>query len=197
MAEKTPVFLDSPMAIKTTMIFKQFPNLFSKKLKQQVKTDDPFDFPSLVLCESAEKSKQIRQLPGPKIIVAGSGMMNGGRILHHAADYLGDPKTQLVFVGYQAEGTMGRAIKDGTPNINVYGREIDIRAQIIDIESMSAHADQTQLLNWLKKIWGLRTVILTHGEELPRLVLMEKIRQMTEGVKVELPTLNDEIELKT
>jgi len=195
MKEATPVFLDSPMAIKATAIFKEYPQLYSKALKEQVKTDDPFDFPSLVLCDVIEKSKQIKHTEGAKVIVAGSGMMSGGRIIHHAINFLGDPKTQLVFVGYQAEGTLGREIKDGASSVNIWGNEIPVAAEIINIESMSAHADQGQLINWAKNIWGLKQIFLVHGEEIPRLVLKEKIKQEIDSVKVELPSLNSELEL--
>jgi len=197
MKEETPVFLDSPMAIKATAVFKNFPNLYSKKLMEQAKSDDPFDFPSLVLCDDIEKSKQIKNMDGPKIIVAGSGMMSGGRIIHHAINYLGSSNTQLVFVGYKAEGTLGRAIKDGTPSVNIWGNEIAVKAEIVNIETMSAHADQTQLINWLKKIRGLNTLILVHGEEIPRLVLKEKIKQEMDIVRMELPMFNQEVVLKS
>lgn len=195
MAAETPVFLDSPMAIKATMIFRDFPNLYNRKLENQAKTDDPFDFPSLVLCDTIEKSRQIKNLMGTKIIVAGSGMMNGGRVLHHVISFLGEPKTQLVFVGYQAEGTMGRLIKDGIEKVNIWGNEITIKAKIREIKTMSSHADQGQILTWLGKMEGLSHVILTHGEELPRLVLAEKIRQDLSDIKIDMPILQDEIEI--
>ena len=195
MKEETPVFLDSPMAIKATQVFRDFPELYNRKLQTQAKTDDPFDFPSLVLCDTIEKSRQIKNLIGPKVIVAGSGMMNGGRIIHHVISFLGDPKTQLVFVGFQAEGTLGRSIKDGLDKVNIWGNVVEIKAQIREIKTMSSHADQVQLMNWLSKIEGLSTVILTHGEELPRLVLAEKVRNELPGVKVEMPMLHDQIEL--
>jgi metallo-beta-lactamase family protein len=189
------VFLDSPMAIKATEIFRDFPELYSKSLKTQAKTDDPFDFPNLILCDTIEKSKQIKNQVGAKVIIAGSGMMSGGRVIHHAMNFLGDPKTQLVFVGYQAEGTMGRDIFDGNKVINIWGNEIEVKAQIRKIKTMSSHADQEQLLFWLKKINRLKNVVLIHGEELPRLVLTEKIRQDLPGVEVTLPVLNQEISL--
>ena len=194
-ANETPVFFDSPMGIKATEIFKDFPGLFSQKLKDQIKTDDPFDFPGLVICDSVEKSKQIKNYEGTKIIVAGSGMMTGGRIIHHAINYLDDPKNTIVFVGFQAEGTLGREIKDGKENVVIWGNHIEVRAQIKEIKTMSSHADQSQLLNWVGKIGGLKKIILTHGEELPRLVLKEKIRNELEGVEVILPNLEMEIEL--
>ncbi|KKT39837.1 hypothetical protein A3K29_00645 [Candidatus Collierbacteria bacterium RIFOXYB2_FULL_46_14] len=195
MDNKTPVFLDSPMAIKATMIFKDFPVLFSKRLKDQVKTDDPFDFPGLVVCDTIEKSKQVKNYEGVKVIVAGSGMMSGGRIIHHAINYLGDPNTQLVIVGYQAEGTLGREILDGKSSVNIWGNWINIKAEILEIKTMSAHADQGQVISWLKKIEGLEEAALVHGEELPRLVLSEKIHMELQGVKVVLPVVNQEIDL--
>lgn len=195
MKEETPVFLDSPMAIKATQIFRDFPELYNRKLQTQAKTDDPFDFPSLVLCDTIEKSRQIKNLIGTKVIVAGSGMMNGGRVIHHVISFLGDPKTQLVFVGYQAEGTLGRSIQDGIEKVNIWGNVVKIEAQIREIKSMSSHADQLQLLNWMQKIEGLAKVILTHGEELPRLVLAEKVRQELSGVTVDQPLLNNEIDV--
>ena len=197
MKEATKVFLDSPMAIKATAIYRSFPGLFNKALREQAKTDDPFDFPELTLCDTAEKSRQIKQTPGAKVIVAGSGMMTGGRIIHHALDYLEDPKTQLVFVGFQAEGTLGRLIKDGEKSVNIWGNQRRVAAEIINIESMSAHADQGQLVNWVKNVRGLKTVILVHGEEIPRLTLKEKIKQEIDGVKVEIPVFNQVIEFTT
>lgn len=195
MKEKTPVFLDSPMAIRATEVFRKYPNLYNRKLQDQVKTDDPFDFPSLVLCDTIEKSRQIKNLIGTKFIVAGSGMMTGGRVLHHVISFLGEPKTQLIFVGYQADGTMGRQIKDGANEVNVWGNIVTIKAQIKEIKTMSSHADQLQILNWLSKMEGLSRVILTHGEELPRLVLAEKVRIDFSGITVDSPKLNEEIKI--
>jgi len=183
------------MAIKATEVYGDYPKLYNRQLQALAKSDDPFDFPGLVLCDVIEKSKQIKSTPGPKVIIAGSGMMNGGRVIHHALNYLGDPKTQLVFVGFQAEGTMGRLIQDGAESVNIWGTEVPIRAAIYEIKSMSSHADQSQLMNWLKKIGGLKKVVLTHGEELPRLTLAEKIKQEIEGVKIEMPKMNQEIEI--
>lgn len=193
--EDTPVFLDSPMAIKATEIFKDYPEFFSKKLKDQVKTDDPFDFPGLVVCDTVEKSKQIKNYSGTKVIVAGSGMMTGGRIIHHAINYLEDPKTIIVFVGFQAVGTLGRQIKDGEKNINIWGNHIEVRAQVEEVKSMSSHADQEQLLSWVVKINGLKKVVLVHGEDLPRLVLKEKIKNELGDIDVIMPNLNMQIEL--
>ena len=169
--------------------------LDSKDLQRQNKSDDPFDFPGLVVCDTIEKSKQIKNYDGVKVIVAGSGMMSGGRVIHHAINYLGDPNTQLVIVGYQAEGTLGREILDGASSVNIWGNWINIKAEILEIKTMSAHADQGQVLSWLKKIEGLEEIALIHGEELPRLVLSEKVHIELPGVKVILPIVNQEVDL--
>lgn len=190
-----PIFLDSPMAIRATEVFRDFPELYSKALKLQAKTDDPFDFPNLIVCDTIGKSKQIKNHEGAKVIIAGSGMMSGGRVVHHAINFLGDPETQLVFVGYQAEGTLGREILDGKKEVNIWGNRVQVSAQIKEIKTMSSHADQEQIVFWLKKVKGLNKVVLIHGEELPRLVLTEKIRQELPGMEVVLPVLNQEINL--
>lgn len=193
--KELPVFLDSPMAIRATEVFRDFPELYSKALKLQAKTDDPFDFPNLIVCDTIEKSRQIKNHEGAKVIIAGSGMMSGGRVIHHAINFLGDPETQLVFVGYQAEGTLGREILDGKKEVNIWGNRVQVSAQIKEIKTMSSHADQEQVIFWLKKIKGLSKVVMIHGEELPRLVLTEKIRQELPGVEVILPVLDQEISL--
>ncbi len=195
-SEETVVFLDSPMALRTTEVYKDFPGLYSNKLKEQAKSDDPFDFPGLMVCDSVEKSKQIKNYPGTKVIVAGSGMMTGGRILHHAINYLPDPKNCIVFVGFQAEGTTGRLIKSGRKEINVWGNIVEIRAEIKEIKTMSSHADQDQLMRWLKKVDGVKKVFLTHGEDLARLVLKEVIKNEYGGeLEVNTPNLDTEFEL--
>lgn len=194
--EETVVFLDSPMALKTTEVYKDYPGLYSSQLKNQVKSDDPFDFPGLILCDSVEKSKQIKNYPGAKVIIAGSGMMTGGRIMHHAINYLSDPKNTLVFVGFQAEGTLGREIKSGKSEVNIWGNAVEIRADVKEIKTMSSHADQDQLWSWFSKVGGIKKVFLTHGEDMARLVFKEIIKNRSElSVEVEMPKLDQEYEL--
>ncbi len=195
-SQDTVVFLDSPMALRTTEVYREYPGLYSQKLKLQVKNDDPFDFPGLMLCDSVEKSKQIKNYPGTKVIIAGSGMMTGGRILHHATNYLSDPKNTIIFVGFQAEGTLGREIKSGKKEINIWGNNVEVRAQIKEIKTMSSHADQDQLKIWLSKISGVKKVYLTHGEDIARLVLKEIIKNdYGDEVNVKMPKLDEEFEL--
>ncbi len=193
--DETAVFLDSPMAIKATMIFKHFAELYNQELADHAKLDDPFDFPGLVLVEKGGESAKIKEVDRAKVIIAGSGMMSGGRIMYHAADFLPLATTRLLQVGFQAMGTLGRQIQDGEKKVRIYDQEIEVRASIREITSMSAHADQPRLMSWLSKVKGVQKVFLTHGEELPRLVLSEKIKNDLGITDVVLPKMNQVVEL--
>lgn len=192
---ETPVFLDSPMAIKATMIFKHFADLYNQELANHAKLDDPFDFPGLVLVEKGGESAKIKDIDRSKVIIAGSGMMSGGRIMRHAIDFLPLPTTRLLQVGFQAQGTVGRQIQDGAKKVKIYDEEVEVNAIVREVTSMSAHADQPRLMNWLSKIKGVQKVFLTHGEELPRLVLAEKIRNDLGITDVILPVMNQVVKL--
>ncbi|OGD71390.1 hypothetical protein A3A84_03030 [Candidatus Collierbacteria bacterium RIFCSPLOWO2_01_FULL_50_23] len=193
--DETVVFLDSPMAIKATMIFKHFAELYNTELADHAKLDDPFDFPSLVLVEKGSESAKIKEIDRAKVIIAGSGMMSGGRIMHHAVDFLPLKTTRLLQVGFQAMGTLGRQIQDGQKKVKVFDHEVEIKAQIRNVTSMSAHADQPKLMNWLSKIKGVTRVFLTHGEDLPRLVLSEKIKNDLGIAEVVMPSMNQAVDL--
>jgi metallo-beta-lactamase family protein len=193
--DKTQIFLDSPMAIKATQTYKQFSFLYSDELRDHCKHDDPFDFPGLSMIVSANRSKLIRQVAAPKTIIAGSGMMSGGRILYHAQQYLKDPTTRLLFVGYQAEGTIGRQILEGAKTVNIYGQNIPIHSHIRRTQAMSSHAGQTQLLKWLSTMKGIDKIFITHGEETPRQTLADKITNELDHHDITLPQLGDEVEI--
>ena len=184
------VYLDSPMAIRTTEVFKRHEELYNRELKGHRKNDDPFDFPGLVIVENGRESRKIKLTKGAKVIIAGSGMMTGGRMIQHAEEFLPQETTRLLFVGYQAVGTLGRRVLGGQKKVYINGQEIEVRAQIREVTSMSAHADQAQLLKWLEQIKGVRQVFLTHGEE-GRLVLAEKIKTDLQ-LPVRMPVLGEE-----
>lgn len=186
------VYFDSPMAIEATKIFGKYRQYYGGEMANHSKKDDPFEFPGLVVTRDAWEKKIIRKDKGAKIIVAGSGMMSGGRMMGHAKEYLSKKNTRLLIVGYQAVGTLGRKIVNGDKLVNIDGVDVDVKAGIRQIHSMSAHADQEQLLLWLSKIKGVEKVILTHGEDEPRQVLGEKVKTMF-GVGVEKPLLNEDI----
>lgn len=190
----TPVIMDSPMAQKVTEIYKQFPELFNDSLKGESHANDPFSFPGLRVIDDHKDSLKIEELSGPKVIIAGSGMMNGGRILNHAAFYLPQKTTRLLIVGFQGENTLGRKIEEGVQSVEIDGKIININATINKLHSMSAHADQRGLVEWLRHINGVEQVFLTHGEEHPREVLRDKIHDL--GIKnVYLPEIDEYKEL--
>jgi metallo-beta-lactamase family protein len=181
---RMPVYIDSPLAIKLTAVYKKYENYFDRKANALVRSgDDIFNFPGLHLCLSKEQSKEINHAPSPKIVIAGSGMSNGGRILHHEARYLSDPRSTILFVGYQAEGTLGRQIISGAKSVAIAGEEIEVRCQIKELTGYSAHADQPRILRWLEPMKGsLKKVFVTHGEPDAAGVLKEKVK---EGLQVE------------
>jgi len=176
---EVPVFLDSPMAIDVINVFKKHKNYLSEELLQHYgKGDDPFEFNRLKFTDSSEESKQINALPGPKIIIAGSGMMNGGRVVHHLKRILPDPRSTVLIVGYQVEGTVGRHVQNKERTVVVDGRRVPLRCQVVKIESYSAHADQTQLLAWLGKFNPKPPQLyLVHGDQVALAGLQGKVKE--------------------
>ncbi|MEK7546980.1 MAG: MBL fold metallo-hydrolase [Patescibacteria group bacterium] len=175
---KVPVFIDSPLAIKLTAIYKKYESHFNKEiLKLERAGDDIFNFPGLRFTLTTEQSKEINEVAPPKIIIAGSGMSNGGRILHHEQRYLSDPKSTILFVGYQTAGSLGRRILDGAKSVRIFGKEIPVRCRVREISAYSAHADQGQLLDWLKPMrLSLKKIFVVQGEEGSSEALAQKIR---------------------
>ncbi len=183
------------MAIRATEIFRRSPELYNRELSKELKTDDPFGFPGLAMTASAEESRAILLSGAPKVIISGSGMMHGGRILHHAINYLADPKSRLLLVGYQAPGTLGRRLMDGEKKVIIYNQEVIVNANIREIEAMSCHADQKKLLKWLGRIKDVKQVFLTHGEDSARIALQEKIKEELDIKDLLIPSLNQTVEL--
>jgi metallo-beta-lactamase family protein len=166
------VFLDSPMATRATDLYRKHSDLLSKKC-QAIKARDGtiFDFEDLVYTLDVEASKKINDVDRRAIIIAGSGMCTGGRILHHFKNRLWNRKNALIFVGYQAVGTLGRQIVDGARWIKIYHEDILIKASVHTINGFSAHADQSAIVKWISQIEGLKTVYLIHGEEDKQVIL--------------------------
>lgn len=188
-----PVYLDGPMAEKATAIYLSYPNLFNQHIKKEILEGNPFDFAGMHIVSSHEESQHLQISSEPKVIIAGSGMMNGGRIVGHAARFLSLPTTRLLIVGFQGEETLGRELEEGAKEVTIDGVGITVRAQIAETKAMSSHADQNQLLDWLKHIKGVKKLFITHGENEPRKVLAEKVKQELKISDIELPNLNQEI----
>lgn len=189
------VYLDSPLAIAATEIFQQHPECFDRETLDLMKTDPhPFSFPGLKMVRSAEESRVLNSIEGG-VIIAGSGMCTGGRIKHHLKHNLWKENTHVIFVGFQAQGTLGRRLVDGASKVKIYGEEIEARAQIHTLGGFSAHADQEELLRWLgqfKKPPAITFVV--HGEEHSSTVFSQKIQE-TLGWKTHLPTLGESVDL--
>jgi metallo-beta-lactamase family protein len=160
------VFVDSPMAVSVTDVFKDHPELFDEEMTALVTNNhSPFRFPGLTLVRSVEESKSINHIRGTAIIIAGSGMCTGGRIKHHLVHNIDRKESMVLFVGYQARGTLGREILSGAKKVRILGREWTRRARIGKISGFSAHADQGELLRWLAGFREApRRLFLMHGE---------------------------------
>lgn len=166
------IFLDSPMAIKVTGTYDGHENLFDAEAKKLWETrPHPLRLPNLTITSSSEDSRKINALQSGAIIIAGSGMCEGGRIRHHLRHNIANPAAHIVFVGYQANGTLGRRIVDGTRQISLFGDTLPVRAQVHTVGGLSAHADRDGLLEWYGAIAGHPPVWLVHGEDPARSVL--------------------------
>ncbi len=185
----TPVFMDSPMGIRATEIFGQFRDFYNEEM--QAHTSDPFNFEGLASTIESRDSKDIIKAMEPKVIVAGSGMMSGGRILHHAVNYLPIDTTSILFVGYQAEGTLGRAVLRGAKTVRIYDKQVIVRAKVRET-TMSSHADQSKLLLWLGHIKGVKKVFLAHGEVSKRTVFAQKVKEQFQIERVVMPLVGEE-----
>jgi len=160
------VFLDSPMAISITEVFKHHSELFDREMIERLNhKKSPFDFPGLKMVQTADESKSINHISGTVMIIAGSGMCTGGRIKHHLVTNISRLESTILFVGYQAGGTLGRQIIDGAKRVRILGQQYPVRARIAQIHGFSAHADRDEMLRWLS---GLKRspkhVFVTHGE---------------------------------
>ena len=172
------VFLDSPMAIRATNLFNRHVDELSEECQIFYQKDgDVFHFPWLHFTTGVEDSKRINDIDYGAVIIAGSGMCTGGRILHHFKHQIWDERNTVIFVGYQAEGTIGRQIVDGARWIEIYHEKIRVRAKIYTINGFSAHADQKELIRWMKGFEKLGDIFLVHGELDKQLVLKKVIRK--------------------
>ncbi len=183
-----PIYVDSPMAINAIPVYKKYPEYYDEEASREYKRGDHFfDFPGLVLTLSRDDSKSINNVPGPKMVIAGAGMMNGGRIVHHALRYLPDPNSTLLIVGYQAQGTLGRRLYEGAESVDIFGEPVDVRCTIKAIGGLSAHADQEKLMEWIggaqKKPEKLYCV---HGEPESATAFAHKVRDAF-GIKTFVP----------
>ncbi|MGQ9731297.1 MAG: MBL fold metallo-hydrolase RNA specificity domain-containing protein [Candidatus Zipacnadales bacterium] len=159
-------FVDSPLAISATRIFQKHPECYKRELLEDIlKGDDPFDFPGLQFSRTVEESKRINSISPPYIVISAAGMCNAGRIRHHLLNHLGNPRDLVLFVGYQAENTLGRLIRDGHSPIRILGQLVHVRAKVAELDGFSAHADREGLLHWFSSLLEPPAfTFVTHGE---------------------------------
>jgi metallo-beta-lactamase family protein len=173
-----PVYVDSPLATKVTDIYRASTRLFNEKTQEQIRGgDDVFNFPRLSFTVSADESRAIDHAKSPKIIIAGSGMSVGGRVIHHEEMYLNDPKNTILLVGYQTLGSIGRHLLDGAKKVNIHGNEIAVNATIESILGYSSHKDSDHLLEFISTTESsVKKVFVAMGEPKASLFLVQKIR---------------------
>ncbi len=191
------VFLDSPMAVSITKVFERHPDLFDKEMIELVRHgNSPFDFPGLQMVRTVDESKAINDIRGNAMIIAGSGMCTGGRIKHHLATNINRPDSTILFVGYQAVGTLGREIVDGASEVRILGKHHAVRAKIAQIQGFSAHADRNELFKWLS---GLKKppirVFITHGEPETAQSFSIFLQEKT-GWNISVPEYREEVMLE-
>ena len=172
-----PIFLDSPLAIGVIKVYDKYPEYYdAEAMRLHLSGDNFLEFPELKMTKTVLESKKINAVPGPKMVIAGSGMMNGGRILHHALRYLPDPKSTLLIVGYQAEGTLGRRLYEGAKVVKIYGQEVRVKCKVRAIGALSAHADQAKLLSWASA-GRPKQVYCVHGEAKAATELAHRLKE--------------------
>ena len=191
-----PIFMDSPMAIEATEIYSKHRELFDDEALKYIE-EKPLreDLKTMKMCVSADDSKAINAVNGPCLIMAGAGMCNAGRILHHFKANLWKPETHVLIVGYQAVGTLGRMLVDGADKVKIFGEPIAVKAQIHTMGGFSAHAGQKDLLAWLESLVPAKPqVVITHGEEKSRLGFEQAVRERF-GLAARLPQMGEVVEL--
>lgn len=186
------VFLDSPMAASVTEVFRQHPELFDKQMAEHLAHgESPFNFPGLKIIRTTEESKAINHIKGTVMVIAGSGMCTGGRIKHHLVNNISRPESTIMFVGYQAQGTLGRQIIDGAQSVRIFGRMHPVKARVVRINGFSSHADKHELLGWLSRLKRPpRRLFVVHGEAQSAAGFAEYLREST-GWNVSVPAYKD------
>jgi len=191
-----PIYLDSPMGIEATKIYGKHTELFDEEAMQLLKSGVyKGDLARINVSKSSDESKALNSIPGPCMIIAGSGMCNAGRIMHHLRNNLPIATTSVMITGYQGEGTLGRRLLDGAKSVRIFGEEIEVNAEVHSLNGLSAHAGQSDLLRWFDKMAESKPrLILSHGEDRARIPLANVIKEKY-GIDAILPAFGQVITL--
>ncbi|TJX14801.1 MBL fold metallo-hydrolase [Tissierella creatinini] len=194
---KVPIYIDSPLAVNATEVFQKNSNSFNLKTKEMIlRGDNPFSFSNLRYVKSQEESITLNKSDYPKVIISSSGMATAGRIRHHLKHNLWNPLNSLVFVGFQADGSLGRILLDGVKNVKLLGEDIKVALEIYDLEGFSGHADQRVLLNWVSNFKVKpKKIFIVHGEEEASNALSELIEERY-NLETIIPNIGDRFDIK-
>jgi len=194
---KMPIFLDSPLAIKATAIYKKYQKYYNETAKDIIRSGDAlFQFPGLKMTLKTEESRAINKVPAPKIIIAGSGMSNGGRIIHHERKYLPDAKSVLLLMGYQAAGSLGRSLQEGRKTVKIMGELVSVRAKVENIRGYSAHPDMNELFEFVHNTADtVKKVFIVQGEPKASMFFAQRLRDNL-GINAIVPKTGDAVILE-
>lgn len=191
-----PMFVDSPLAINATEAFRKHPECYDEEARKFLLQDeDPFGFSRLKYVREASESKKLNDLRGPVVIIASSGMCEAGRVLHHLRNNIEDPRNTILITGFQAPYTLGRKILDGQREVPIFGEPMALRAEVVSLEELSGHADQKELIEWMRPFAkGLKKVFLVHGEPGPGAILAALIAKEY-GIDAHMPARGESVTL--
>jgi len=191
-----PIFVDSPLALNVTAVHRDHPECFDEETRAfLLNHEDPFGFQRLQYVREASESKKLNDLHGPMVIISASGMCEQGRILHHLWNNIEDPRNTVLITGFQAQDTLGRKLVEKWPEVRIFGEPKRVRAEISSLDELSGHADQHELLDWIKPFTaGLRQVFLVHGEPAQQQVLAGLLKSQY-GLEVSIPKPGEQFEL--
>jgi len=191
-----PIFVDSPLAINVTEVHRNHPECFNEEILKYLQDgEDPFGFKRLQYVREASESKKLNDLHGPFVVISASGMCEQGRILHHLRNSIEDPRNTVLITGFQAQDTLGRKLVEKWPEVRIFGEPMRVRAEISSLDELSGHADQSELLQWIKPLTGsLRKVFLVHGEPQQAETLARLLHNQY-GLDVVCPTPGQSFEL--
>ena len=190
-----PVYIDSPLAVDATQVFRLHPDIFDRRERLMERAAELFDFPLVHYVRDVQASKALNTLKGPAVIISASGMAESGRILHHLANGIGDHRNIVLFTGFQAEHTLGRRIQSGAEVVKIFGDTYERKAEVETIAGYSAHADRDELRTWVREIGGpIRRAFVVHGEDTALTAMAELLRE--EGVgEVIIPKMHESFDL--
>jgi metallo-beta-lactamase family protein len=186
-----PVFVDSPMAVDVTEIFRLHEDCFDDEIRAHLERHDPFGFKQLRYVRSVDESKALNALADPFVVIATSGMCESGRILHHLAHHVGDPRSSLLIVSFQAAHTLGRRLADGVSPVRILNDRFDVRLQVHSLHAFSSHADRSELLDWIGRIPKVGRAFCVHGEPAQGEALAAALT--AKGVPCEVPTRGETV----